>query len=239
MGSIRWNRLTWGSIDNWPDGGDGWDFHATFCGQEYEAWKDSVVKEFLTPYLGPEVDAVEIGPGQGRWSEYMVANTRTVALVDLSANCIDVCRRRFVDAHPSAVSFFVNDGVSLPVDDASIDLVWSFGTFVHIELPEIDRYLAEIHRALRPGGRFVIHHAGRSTGRPVTVGQVDGGSRGRPIRGTGSSPDAGLRSEVSASDFSKSTVDNDLVLEQQIRRWGSQCEFGLAFGDVISTGTRG
>jgi len=228
MGSIRWNRLIWGNPDNWPDGGDGWDFHAKFCRQPYEAWKDSVVKEFLVPYLGPQVDVVEIGPGQGRWSQFIIANARTVALVDLSSNCIEACRRRFAHADSASVSFHVNDGISLPIESASVDLVWSFGAFVHIELPEIDRYLGEVRRVLRPGGRFVIHHAGRSE-RPE-----DHRAETEP----GGSPDAGLRSEVSARQFAEVTADNGLVVDQQIWHWGPRCEFGLAFRDVISIGTR-
>src|ERR1700728_515553 len=78
MGSIEWNRLMWGNIDNWSASGDCWDFHAKSCGQPYEDWKNSVVTEFVTPYLGPEVDVVEIGPGQGRWTQYIVAQARTV-----------------------------------------------------------------------------------------------------------------------------------------------------------------
>jgi ubiquinone/menaquinone biosynthesis C-methylase UbiE len=118
--------------------------------------------------------------------------------------------------------------MSLPVKDGSVDLVWSFGTFVHIELPEIDRYLGEVRRVLHPGGRFVIHHAGQSErrGDPNRDGEIEG------------SPDSGLRSEVTARQFAELTADNDLVLDRQIWRWGPQREYGLAFRDVISIGTR-
>ena len=240
MGSIEWNRLMWGNIDNWSASGDCWDFHAKSCGQPYEDWKNSVVTEFVTPYLGPAVDVVEIGPGQGRWTQYIVAQARTVALVDLSSNCIDVCRRRFVEVRDPELSFFVNDGKSLPVSEASVDLVWSFGTFVHVELAEIDQYLSEIRRVLRPGGRFVIHHADRGDhgGDENLDGQ--GGTEGGPGSPDtrGDSLDAGLRSEVSARQFSKSIASHDLVLDQQIRNWGPIREFGLAFGDVLSLGSR-
>ena len=185
VGSIRWNRLMWGNPEIWTLGGDGWDFHARYCGQPYEAWKDSVVKEFLMPHLAPGIDVLEIGPGQGRWSRYMVENARTLALVDLSANCISVCRRRFADCDGAKLSFFVNDGSSIPLGDSSIDLVWSFGTFVHIELPEIDLYLGEIARVLRPGGMFVIHHADQSEGQRERGLDREGSTRGR------SRPDAG------------------------------------------------
>ena len=240
MGSIRWNILTWGNVDNWARGGDSWDFHAKFCDQPYEAWKDSVLKEFLTPYLGPRVDVVEIGPGQGRWSQFIVENARTVALVDLSANCIEVCRRRFVDSDGPEMRFFVNDGTTIPVGDASIDLVWSFGTFVHIELPEIDKYLAEIRRVLRPGGIFVIHHAGRTEQpRQPRFNRTSDARESLVPRAENAalqSADSGLRSEVSARQFSDLVARHDLVLDRQVRSWGPRCEFGVAFEDVISIG---
>jgi ubiquinone/menaquinone biosynthesis C-methylase UbiE len=225
MGSIRWNRLTWGNLDNWSHFGDGWDFHADSCLQPYEEWKDSLVKEFLIPFLGPGIDVVEIGPGQGRWSEFIISNARSVRLVDLSANCLAVCRHRFADVEGTEVAFLEGDGRSLPLERSSVDLVWSFGTFVHIDRPEIDAYLGEIHRTLRPGGRFVVHHPGRP----------------ERVRAEGSetaAPNPGLRSEVSARQFSQMVEDHGLVLDAQVRRWGPDREFGLAFGDVITIGTR-
>ncbi len=240
MGSIRWNRLTWGNPDNWTLSGDGWDFHARCSGRLYEEWKASVVEEFLTPYLGPDVDAVEIGPGQGRWSEFIVRNSRTVALVDLSANCIDACRQRFADADPSKVSFYVNDGAPFPMGDSSVDLVWSFGTFVHIEIGEIDHYLGEIRRVLRPGGTFVIHHPGvGGEGHDGRVGHstaafstADATSESMDALG------AGLRSDVSAGQVATLIAQHDLVLTQQMSMWGLYGEYRLAFGDAISVGMR-
>jgi SAM-dependent methyltransferase len=239
VGSIRWNRLTWGNVDNWSLGGDSWDFHAQFCNQPYEVWRDSVVKEFLTPYLGPRVDVVEIGPGQGRWSQFIVENARTVALVDLSANCIDACRRRFADIEGPEMSFFVNDGTSIPVADASVDLVWSFGTFVHIDLTEIDLYLAEVRRVLRPGGLFVIHHPGRNVQqRQPRFDRARGAGENLAsvAKATGQSADTGLRSEVSAREFSDLVARHDLLLDRQVRSWGPRCEFAVAFEDVITIG---
>jgi ubiquinone/menaquinone biosynthesis C-methylase UbiE len=87
-----------------------------------------------------------------------------VRLVDLNPECIDACQRRFAAA--DNVTYDVNDGASLPTDDNSVDFVWSFDSFVHIDPVHVFAYLGEIARVLRPGGYAVLHHADK---RPVGV----------------------------------------------------------------------
>ena len=141
VGSIEWNRTHWGDSAAWEESGNSWTFHADSCGQPYEWWKKTLLGEFLEPYLGLDADFLEIGPGYGRWTEFMVGRTRSLTLVDLNSNCIEVCRERF--ASLSNISFAANDGRSLPVPDGSIDVVWSFGSFVHFDTREIAAYLGE------------------------------------------------------------------------------------------------
>ena len=44
---------------------------------------------------------------------------------------------------------------------ASIDAIWSYDVFVHINPTDVARYLADFERILKPGGVAVIHHSGR------------------------------------------------------------------------------
>ena len=239
FGSVEWNRAKWGNRDEWERAGNNWTFHAEFCGQPYERWQQAVVETFMDPYLGSELDVLEIAPGQGRWTEHIVGNSATLTLVDLNESCIEVCRERF-GSHPE-ITFITNDGRSLPVAAASVDTIWSFGSFVHFDPHEVDAYLREFRRVLRPGGRFVIHH----TGWPEPTLQLAPLTRhlGRPGRvvqhrlAQGIWRPGGDRVEMSARRFASMAHRHGLVVDSQVRTWGDNREFGLAFNDVISVGS--
>ncbi|MGB0721603.1 MAG: class I SAM-dependent methyltransferase [Gammaproteobacteria bacterium] len=49
---------------------------------------------------------------------------------------------------------FLEDASQLHFDDASFDVVYSFGVLHHT--PDIDRCLAEAHRVLRPNGELIL-----------------------------------------------------------------------------------
>jgi ubiquinone/menaquinone biosynthesis C-methylase UbiE len=240
VGSIDWNRSKWSEAASWEADGNSWTFHADTCGQPYEVWKQAVLARFLEPYLGLHLDFIEIGPGFGRWTESIVGQARSLLLVDLSPNCIDACRERF--GHHPEVAFKVNDGRSLPVPDRSIDIVWSFGSFVHFDAGEVEAYLAECARVLRSGGWFIIHHSGwpewslptapllMRLGRPGRVLQHRlAQKRWRP---------GGDRAPMSEKWFSSIASRHGLRVEEQIRTWGQGHQFGLAFNDVISIGSQ-
>src|SRR5262245_51491417 len=100
---------------------------------------------------------LEIGPGHGRWTKLYVGSVGKVTLVDLSPSCIEHCKKLFSSLNH--IDYFVNDGSTLrPLGDQTIDFIWSYDVFVHIERPEFKRYLLEGARVLKPGGVAVIHH---------------------------------------------------------------------------------
>jgi ubiquinone/menaquinone biosynthesis C-methylase UbiE len=55
-------------------------------------------------------------------------------------------------ASPVAVEHVGLDGATLPLDDASVDA--ALCTFTLCTIPDVAAALAEVHRVLRPGGRF-------------------------------------------------------------------------------------
>ena len=236
MPSIDWNRQMWNEPANWKDRGDEWHFHAWRSGLAYEQWKQSVVHTFVDPFVGPDVDMLELGPGHGRWTEFMLGRVRSLALVDLNATCIDACRQRFGVDDP-AVRYEVNDGRTLPVPDHSVDVIWSFAVLVHVDEHDVDGYLAEFARALRPGGRFLVHHAGWLAASPMVAVHLAAALvnrvrkhqwRGRYDRGV-----------MSPRHFRTLAARHGLVVDKQYRRWGPSGRSRLAAGDVISSGHLG
>lgn len=151
------NRAIWEAWD-WQAQGEEWTPSA--------AWKASLVAEVLEPNVPRGVSVLEIGPGGGRWTEFLIERAKKLVAVDISSTCVQLCQERFGEV--SRAQFLVTDGVSLAgVPAESVEVVWSFDVFVHINAAEIDLYLGEIDRVLVPGGRAVIHHgtcAGRRGG---------------------------------------------------------------------------
>jgi cyclopropane fatty-acyl-phospholipid synthase-like methyltransferase len=193
----------------------GWDW--SLQGEEWtpsEEWKRALIEEVMLPNLEPGTTILEIGPGAGRWTVALQPIARRLILVDLSDRCIELCRQRFEGA--GNMEFHVNDGRSLTaIDSGSVDAVWSFDVFVHIAPPDVDAYVAEINRVLRPGGRAVIHHA--------RAGREDGAA------------DFGQRSNMTGEQFAGMVAKHGLKLVDQRSSWGPDGQFRLTTKwDIIS-----
>lgn len=235
MPTREWNRRMWNDPANWKDGGDEWHFHAAHSRQPYEAWKRSVATTFIDPYLGPDVDMLELGAGHGRWGEFMLGRVRSLTLVDLNDSCIDACRQRF-GSDDASLRYVVNDGRTLPVADESVDVIWSFATLVHVDEADIDSYLGEFRRVLRPHGRFVVHHAGWLEWHARFLGHISPAVRARLA--TGHWRGRNDRSVMSAGRFADLAAHHGLRVDQSTRSWGARGQFRLASGDTIASGCR-
>ncbi len=202
MGASEIQVLIWDSWEWEADGGEKWS--------ESEAWKDSVIREVLRPRVSEGCDVLEIGPGAGRWTATLAELAGSLTLVDISSRCIEICRDRF--GHLGNVSFYVTAGSDLSfVDSERIDVVWSFDVFVHLALSDIEAYVYEIARILRPGGQAVVHHA------------ASGGVQG------------GWRSGLTREEFTEMVVGAGLKVVEQFDSWGDSGEFAVPEqGDLIT-----
>jgi hypothetical protein len=69
-----------------------------------------------------------------------------------------VCKQRFLGFQKA--SFIVNDGTTIDcVADDSVDLVFSFDSLVHAELPVFESYIPQILAKLNAYGVAFIHHS--------------------------------------------------------------------------------
>jgi ubiquinone/menaquinone biosynthesis C-methylase UbiE len=219
--TIAENRRIWDEDYDWSEDGEEWSGQARYAGVDYFVWKRSLVEALVEPYAR-DADVLEIGCGHGRWSAEILAVCRTLTLSDLGESCIAFCRRRFAEARN--VRFEVSDGVTLPSDlDESIDFVWSFDAFVHMERSVIAAYMREIERVLRPGGHAVVHHGNRRHATLPFVWLERFGDLGRlAYRGISMGLDErhdGWRANVSAQQVAEAAQAAGLVVERQINEW--------------------
>jgi SAM-dependent methyltransferase len=167
--TTQWNRRFWNERFDWSDGGDEWSGK---WGNPEKQWYGSILPR-IAEYL-PTGRCLEIAPGFGRWTQYLLELSDEVIAVDLCQNCVDACQQRF--AGNDRFEVFANDGKSLEmVPDHSIDFAFSFDSLVHVEWDVLDAYLCQLKRKLTPQGVGVFHHsnignyAGRFWHRKVPV----------------------------------------------------------------------
>src|SRR5579862_4699591 len=111
---------------------------------------------WLLRYVDPEKTALEIGPGGGRWTRYMLGFRRLYA-VDFHAELLAELRKNFTQSH---IVEILNNGTDFPgVPAGSVDFVFSFGVFVHLDLDIIRAYLANLRGVIHRQTTIVIQYA--------------------------------------------------------------------------------
>jgi ubiquinone/menaquinone biosynthesis C-methylase UbiE len=204
LNSATLNKKIWESWD-WSGEGDEWS--------ESEEWKQSLIRCVLDVQMPRDCAILEIGPGGGRWTAPLLERAREYVGVDISSTCVDHCRERFRQ-FPNA-TFIVGSGRDLAqVPDDSVDAIWSFDVFVHINRSEVTAYAKDFLRVLRPGGVAAIHH-----------GAV-GGAQG------------GWRSNLTAEEFASILAQNKLQVLKTLDQWtDGPRTYPMRFGDLITVFT--
>lgn len=153
------NRRIWNTYD-WSRRGEEWtDAAKEYRGLDPSAWKHSLIEGVMRKYVRSGSTTLEIGPGAGRWTEHLVSFVGTLHLADISEKCLSLCQQRFRGNQNIQYHLIQRDGLSF-VPPNSIDCVWSYDVFVHIAPTDIEGYVRDLARVMRPGGVAVIHHSG-------------------------------------------------------------------------------
>ncbi len=201
------NRRTWETWD-WSDFGEQWTEDVRrFRGADPAEWKARLVLELIVEGVPEGSDVLEIGPGGGRWTEYLLPRSRRMILADISARCIGICMDRF-GSDPRIEGHVLADSTLSFQADNSVDVIWSYDVFVHVNPEDTARYLEEAARVLRPGGTAIVHHSGTYSDDQVAAD--------------------GYRSHMTAELFASLAVHNGL------RVVGQDHELAHMPGDVIS-----
>ena len=114
-------------------------------------------QHYIDPYVNPEHTAVELGPGGGRWTRYLLG-FKEIYAIDYHQELLDELKRNY--AHYSHIHFIKNSGNDFPgVAAKSVDFVFSFGVFVHLDLDIIKAYLANMRAILKPRANVVLQYS--------------------------------------------------------------------------------
>lgn len=101
--------------------------------------------------------ALEIGVGGGRLLAAASRHFGRAVGVDIHDE-LHLTRQKLIELGCSNTEVLKSDGTSIPVDAESIDFVYSFIVFNHLEKRSIVvDYMEEIRRVLKPGGVAVIY----------------------------------------------------------------------------------
>jgi ubiquinone/menaquinone biosynthesis C-methylase UbiE/DNA-binding HxlR family transcriptional regulator len=123
-------------------------------GKDYvpgKSWK--AMAEALLRLMPPQVIA-DLGAGDGSFSLLLAQNAEKVIAVDSSAKMIEFAREQAHRNHVKNVDYRLGDMEELPIEDASVDIVFFSQSLHHALHP--DRAISEAARILKPGGRIAI-----------------------------------------------------------------------------------
>lgn len=100
---------------------------------------------------------VDVGAGASTFVDDLLARGfPDVTLVDLSSRALDVARRR-LGAQASAVKWLVGDLTRLTLPEQAYDFWHDRAVFHFLQDPaDRARYVAQVRRALKPGGHLVV-----------------------------------------------------------------------------------
>lgn len=204
MGTTKENRDFW-STYSWDAQGDEW---SEIWGGTPNLWHGVLYPRIM--YMVPAACGLEIAPGHGRFTRYLKDLCQHLHLVDLTKECIEVCRRRFADA--THLSYHVNDGKSLEcLSEQSLDFVFSFDSLVHSEEDVLRSYLGQLGQKMKPDALGFIHHSNMAAFRDPKSGELSCGN-------------AHWRAESMSAELFREYCDLSSLecIAQELVNWGSE-----------------
>lgn len=162
----------WNKLSLWTEGGHEW---SKSFGTTENLWNNYLF-EPVKKFRGKKI--LEIAPGHGRITQFLSILAGELIVVDLNETCIEETKKK-LGSHIK--EYHVNDGLSLSsIPSNSIDLVFSYDSFVHMHQNVIKSYIKEISRVLVNGGHAFIHHSCLGGGQELSFQNCGGRANMNP-----------------------------------------------------------
>jgi 2-polyprenyl-3-methyl-5-hydroxy-6-metoxy-1,4-benzoquinol methylase len=132
----------------------------TTLGEEWggPAFADYIA-DLVSPYLGPDVDVLELGCGGGKFSQRLAPKCRSLICTDISPQMIEHTKESLSSLGLDAnVSYRVLNGAEFDgIPSNSVDFVFSYDVQLHLQAQNVFSYMQDGRRVLRDNGVFMLH----------------------------------------------------------------------------------
>jgi len=156
MPDLEWNASFWNMEYDWSLAGEEWSRE---WGSSRAQWLIGIYPKLCM--VLPTQNILEIAPGFGRWTKFLLPLAGKYQGVDISDACVAHCKIKFSNCLNAA--FYQNDGKSLDmIEDNSIDVAFSYDSLVHVDISILSGYVAQVINKLKPDGVAFIHHSNLS-----------------------------------------------------------------------------
>lgn len=115
------------------------------------------VRHFPNAIPTQNAKVLELGSGVGWIMQAFLQQfpcTTSITGLDISANCIQKARKRWLD---NRANFVLYNGISIPFADNSFHNIYSVSCLQHIEKHAAFLILTDLYRVLQPGGHATLH----------------------------------------------------------------------------------
>lgn len=145
--------------------------HTFIGGGDFVSVGDNFLKQLIAHGLTPDMRILDVGCGQGRMARPLVEYLEdgTYDGFDIVKSGIDWCQDQYADAenftfrHANIFNARYNPKgdmaareFTFPYPDESFDFIFLTSVFTHMFKEDIEAYLSEIYRVLKPSGRSLI-----------------------------------------------------------------------------------
>ena len=123
----------------------------------YEEGRVRTSMAFIAPFIDRNSVVAEVGAGRGHLAQAMAKACRKVVAFDVAALAD-------AGALPDNMHYEMFDGLSLPLDKDSVDVVVSDNVMEHLHPDDAIRQVSEVFRVLKGSGHFLVFTPNKTNG---------------------------------------------------------------------------